>query len=746
MYADVIVDISSGRLDKSYQYQIPEELLKQAVIGAPVCVPFGKRKQKGYIIGLSNEPKIEESRIRLIEGIEQKGRVITSQMIELAYYIKENFGGTMNDALRTVLPVKHTIKAVEKKTLLLAASREETKDALAQAVKKKHVAKERLLRELLNQKELPWNIVTGKLAVAPSAIQSLVKAGLVKIRVETNYRDPTDRIAEEQKQDIFVLNKEQQTIRDAVLKDWNSGIYRTYLLHGVTGSGKTEVYLSIIEEVVKQGRQVIMLIPEIALTYQTVLRFYRRFGKRVSILNSKMSQGERYDQCLRAEREEIDIIIGPRSALFTPFPNLGLIILDEEHENSYKSEMPPKYHAREVAVKRAELCHASVLLGSATPSLEAYERAETKEYKLFTMNRRAVPGAVMPKVSIVDMREELKNRNCSIFSVVLREKIEECLRNGQQSILFLNRRGYAGFISCRSCGYVIKCPHCDISMTEHDNGTLLCHYCGEEQKKPERCPVCGSPYIAGFGTGTQKIEAFVKREFPSAKVLRMDADTTKKKESYEEILSSFSCGNADILVGTQMIVKGHDFPNVTLVGILAADLSLNANDYRAGERTFALLAQAAGRAGRAEKAGEVIIQTYQPEHYSITAAAAGDYETFFKQEMAFRRALRYPPAAHILALLILSLKEDAADAAAAAIAGWSEEFLKEKQIEGLVRIGPVPASLSKANDVYRRVIYFKQNQYNALVALKNFLEGYILYSERFKNVDVQFDFNPLSSY
>lgn len=749
MYADIIVDISSGQLDKTYQYRIPEELAGQAVVGAPVLIPFGKRQQKGYIVGLSEEPKIEVGRIRPISGIEQNKKVIESQMIELAYYIRENFGATMNDALHTVLPVKRSVKPVEKKTLLLAASRETAGDALAEAVRKKHVAKERLLRELLYEKELPWNIVTEKLAVGPSAIKSLEKAGVIKIRTETDYRDPMERIVRKDSGSgkyPLLLNEEQQQIRDAILDEWSQGIYKTYLLHGVTGSGKTEVYLSVIEEVVRRGRQVIMLIPEIALTYQTVLRFYHRFGKRVSILNSRMSQGERCDQSLRAEKGEIDIMIGPRSALFTPFPDLGLIIMDEEHENSYKSEMPPKYHAREVAVKRAELCKASVLLGSATPSLEAYEKARTGEYTLFTMKRRAVSGSKMPQVSIVDLREELKAGNRSIFSVKLREKMRERLERGQQTMLFLNRRGYAGFVSCRSCGYVMKCPHCDVSLTEHNNGLLLCHYCGEEQKKPERCPICGSKYIAAFGTGTQKIEALVKKEFPAARVLRMDADTTKKKESYEEILSSFSCGDADILIGTQMIVKGHDFPNVTLVGILAADLSLNANDYRAGERTFELLAQAAGRAGRAEKAGEVVIQTYQPEHYSITAAAKEDYEGFFEQEMAFRRALKYPPAAHVLAILVLSAKEETADTAAALLAAAADEFLKENRQEETVVIGPVPASLAKANDIYRKMIYFKQDHYDVLVALKNFLEGYILYSEQFKNVNVQFDFNPLNGY
>ncbi len=749
MYADIVVDISSGQLDKTYQYRIPEKLEAQAVIGAPVRIPFGNRARNGYIVGLSEEPKIDESRIKPLIAIEERGKVIESNMIALAYFIREHFGGTMNAALHTVIPVKKEVRQVEKKKLVLAADRAVAGDALAEAVRKKHVAKERLLRELLAEKELAWEIVTEKLGISASTIKALVTAGLIRVEATTNYRNPMEGMLQKdavERRETPTLTKEQQKIVTEITADYTAGLRRTYLVRGVTGSGKTEVYLSIIEAVVRQGKQVIMLIPEIALTYQTVLRFYHRFGERVSILNSRMSQGERYDQSMRAERGEIDIMIGPRSALFTPFPKLGLIILDEEHENSYKSEMPPKYHAREVAVRRAEIEGASVLLGSATPSLEAYERALCGEYKLYQLTHRAVTGAALPQVEVVDLREELQSGNRSIFSRSLKEKIADRLEKKEQIMLFLNRRGYAGFVSCRSCGHVMKCPHCDISMTEHNNGTLVCHYCGHQVVKPQKCPVCGSKYIAAFGTGTQKIEALVKQEFPQARVLRMDADTTRSKESYEEILSAFANQEADILIGTQMIVKGHDFPMVTLVGILAADLSLNSNDYRAAERTFELLAQAAGRAGRGGRAGEVLIQTYQPEHYSITTAAKEDYDSFYEQEMAYRKALGYPPAENILALLILSAKEEQAEAAARLLAGAIEQFAGEHADTEFERIGPVPASLAKANDIYRYVIYIKQKNYNALVALKNFLEGYILYSEKFKQVNVQFDFNPMNGY
>ncbi len=754
MYADVIVDISSGQLDKTYQYSIPERLAAAAVVGAPVVMPFGHGRREGYIVGLSEEPKIEVGRIKPILAVKEHGQVIESQMIALAYYIRENFGATMNDALRTVLPVKQTVRRVIKKTVVLVAGADVAGDALALAVRRKYVAKERLLRELMRGKELSFETVTKELGVSPATVQALAREGIVKVREQESYRDPLagmlklaggGRGQEAVPAGLSSLNEGQRHIRDRITADFLAGIHKTYLIHGVTGSGKTEVYLSVIEEVVRTGRQAIMLIPEIALTYQTLLRFYKRFGRRVSILHSRMSAGERYDQSLRAKNGEIDIMIGPRSALFTPFPRLGLIILDEEHEGSYKSEMPPKYHAREVAIERARLCGASVVLGSATPSLKAYELARRGEYTLFTLKGRAVPGARMPAVTVVDLREELTAGNRTIFSRALQEKMGERLAGGQQAMLFLNRRGYAGFVSCRSCGHVMKCPHCDISMTEHGDGMLVCHYCGERQKKPSTCPVCGSKYIAGFGTGTQKIEEGVKKLFPGARVLRMDADTTKKKESYEKILSAFSGGQADILVGTQMIVKGHDFPNVTLVGILAADLSLNSGDYQAAERTFSLLAQAAGRAGRGNLPGEVVIQTYQPDHYAVKAAAAGDYEGFFGKEMAYRRAFLYPPVSHVLAVLVLSAKEERADAAAGLISGAAGHFILENSLKITV-VGPAPASLAKANDLYRRMVYFKESDYSLLVALKNFLEGYILYSGQFKNTSVQFDFDPLSGY
>lgn len=740
LYADIIVDISHENLDKTYQYCVPQRLYDKAVVGAPVVVPFGRgnRQIKGYIIGLSHTPVWERSSIKEISEITSNGLIIESQLIALAYWIKNTFGSTMNDALKTVIPVKKSVAAKEKKTVVLNTSREEAKAFLQESKLKNNKARVRLMEELIEETALDYDVVVHKLNIGGQTLKSLSQLGIIKIEAKRIYRNPIS------KKDIdnkgVTLTAEQQEIADAIVKDYRKDLRATYLIHGVTGSGKTEVYIEIIESVIERGEQVIMLIPEIALTYQTVLRFYKRFGSRISILNSRMSGGERYDQYERAKQGEIDIMIGPRSALFTPFENLGLIIIDEEHEASYKSDNPPKYHAREVAIKRAEISGASVILGSATPSLEAYKAAEEGKYKLFTLKARA-GGGTLPKVHIVDLREELKKKNKSIFSTSLKEAITDRLSKRQQTMLFINRRGYAGFISCRSCGFVLKCTHCDISLTSHNGGNLVCHYCGYKVPSPSICPSCSSPYIAAFGTGTQKVEEMVKKEFPTARVLRMDMDTTKGKEGHEKILESFANGEADILVGTQMIVKGHDFKKVTLVGILAADLSLYAPDYRAAERTYQLLAQASGRAGRGELPGEVIIQTYKPDHYSIVHAAKDDYISFYRSEMAYRKLLSYPPAAHILAILIASKDEEKVIQASNLLYGAMLEHLDKKTI-----IGPSEASVYKIKDIYRYIIYIKQEDYDVLIQIKNYLEGYINYSEYLKGVSVQFDFNPLNGY
>lgn len=741
-YADIIVDISHEKVDRPFQYKIPENLLGQIVPGVRVHVPFGKGNKDiiGYVVEISEKTDYPVDKIKEITCLDEKGTTAQSDLIQTAYWMKRHYGSTMITALKTVLPVKQKRKPLEKRKVTRCCDADSVEKYLEECIRKHQTAKARVLEALLQEEVLPYELLRQKRNVAASTLQSLEKQGIIRIESESYYRNPVKQITEREL--AKPLSEKQQFIIDDVMQDYGNGRRGTYLVHGITGSGKTEVYLGIIEQMIARGKQAIVLIPEIALTYQTLLRFYKRFGDRVSVMNSTLSAGEKYDQMERARNGNLDVIIGPRSALFTPFPDLGVIIIDEEHENSYKSESMPKYHARETAIQIASMKNASVVLGSATPSLEAYYRAKKGEYKLYELKER-LTGGQLPQVYTVDLREELKEGNRSIFSRKLKELIAARLQAGEQIMLFLNRRGYAGFISCRACGYVMKCPHCDVSLSEHRNGTLVCHYCGYTEKKPAKCPSCGSKYLLGFKAGTEQIEAAVHKEFPEATVLRMDADSTRTKDSYEKILSAFADGQADILVGTQMIVKGHDFPNVTLVGVLAADLSLNQSDYRAGERTFQLLTQAAGRAGRGTKAGEVVIQTYQPEHYSIIHAANQDYEGFYEEEITYREFMAYPPVAHMLAVLVVSKTEEEGHR-------LSEQFAAEVQQKfsgepGLCMIGPVPAAVSKINDLYRHVLYLKHSDYEKLVCVKDLLEEYSKNLE-LKNQTVQFDFDPMNTY
>ena len=557
---------------------------------------------------------------------------------------------------------------------------------------------------------------------------------------ETVFRNPV-RASGAGRARITYTEEQQEAIR-IFQEDYERARFDTYLLYGVTGSGKTEVYMEMIRTVVSAGRQAIVLIPEIALTYQTVMRFVQVFGNRVSIMNSRLSAGERYDQMMRARSGEIDVMIGPRSALFTPFEHLGLIVMDEEHEATYKSEQVPRYHARETAIERARIEGASVVLGSATPSLEAFAGCKKGTYRLLRLTKRAKEQQ-MAQVSVVDMRDELKNGNRSIISDALRGKIYDRLEKKEQIMLFLNRRGFAGFLSCRSCGYVVKCPHCDVSLSWHKGGRMVCHYCGYEEKVISVCPSCGSPHIGAFKAGTQQVEELIKKEFPQAGVLRMDLDTTREKESYEKILSAFADQEADILVGTQMIVKGHDFPNVTLVGVLAADLSLYMSDFRAAERTFALLCQAAGRAGRGSVPGEAVIQSYHPEHYSIQTAARQDYEAFFEQEMKFRSLMGYPPSAHLMAILMISEDEALLEKGAYYLKIFAKAVGSDLKLE---LIGPASPAVAKIRDLYRKALYLKHEDYQVLIAVKNKIEQYIEINEGFSRIRIQFDFDPVQAF
>ena len=740
VYIDVIVDISVNSLDRIFQYRVPEELLDAVTVGCQVNVPFGSgnRRRQAYVIGVDTVLAYDASKIKDILGV-TKAPAATGQLIALADWMHERYGCTMAQALKTVLPVKKSVKEV-KRTAYFLADREGAQQLLEKSRKsRREKARVRLLEAMLKEGCMSKETVTGVLQISASTMKSILQTGVIREETSQVYRNPVRQRLDGWQE--VCLNDEQM---NAVASIWqNAAICREHwsreqgmhLLYGITGSGKTEVYMALMEKVLNEGRQIIVLIPEISLTLQTVSRFYARFGSQIAVMNSRLSAGERYDQYMRAKRGEASIMIGPRSALFTPFDRLGLIIIDEEHESAYQSEIVPRYQAAEVAARRAEMSGALVVLGSATPSVAAYQKAREGMIGLHRLTQRARTGSRLPDVKVVDLREEFRMKNRGILSQSLHEAMDACLKRGDQMMLFLNRRGYAGFVSCRSCGYVVKCRHCDVSMTVHHHTLLKCHYCGSEQPMPRVCPSCGSPYIAGFGVGTQKVEEFVQMEFPEARILRMDRDTTSGKDDMGRILQTFSEGGADILIGTQMIVKGHDFANVTLVGILAADLSLFAGDYQSSERTFQLLTQAAGRAGRGDRPGEVIIQTYQPEHYCIQTAAAQDYDSFYSQEIRFRQMLHYPPDRQMMVMLAEGEHDQQTGQAVQKL----REIAGEADFEAVEFIGPSRAGIAKAKDLYRYTMYMKHQDIKELMRLRDFLEGYLKWSQQFSNIYFTFD-------
>ena len=592
----------------------------------------------------------------------------------------------------------------EKRYVSLTENEELLAEAREKAAKDKRLAGQlRVFSAICPGESISVEELKEKASVTDSPIHTLLQKGVLVERRRQEKRDvfqledytPTQPFypTPEQAQALALLREEEQ-------KEGK----RPILLHGVTGSGKTEIYMQLIEHVVMEGKQAIVLVPEISLTPQIMERFISRFGKRVSVTHSRLSLGERLDQWRKARDGEISIIIGPRSALFMPFSNLGVIVMDECHESSYISDVTPKYHTREVARKLSELTGALLVMGSATPDIDSYHRAVTGEFLLLQLKERT-KGSRLPEVFVTDMRKELEDGNRSAFGLPLQQAIRENLEKGQQTMLFLNRRGYSTFVSCRKCGEVLTCPSCNVSYTYHaSDKALVCHYCGKEVPVPKTCPSCGSHYIRYFGTGTQKIEEETRRLFPEASVLRMDADTTTGKNGHARILELFGKGKADILIGTQMIAKGHDFPNVTLVGILAADLSLNLGTYQAAENCFQLITQAAGRAGRGELPGQVFIQTYQPENHAIRMAAAQDYEGFYQEEILLRQAMEYPPFSHIFSVLITGEMEQEVILAAQRLGAFMNHYAERA---GCTVVGPAPAPLPKFRGEFRWQIFAK---------------------------------------
>jgi len=736
VYADVIVDITEASASKSYQYLIPEKWRDEAEPGRAVTVPFGRggRTVDGYIISTGDTPKLDPSKIREIADMPENRMTIESRLIRLALWMHRTYGSSLNNALKTVLLVRDREKEPVREKITLAVSAEEGRCLLSTYERKHQSAKVRLLSELLNGGTTDRTDAASRLKAPRSTVDSLLRDGVIRISACTILRgsEPEEDAEDEAEP---ALSEEQQDVIRSIREEWD-GDDRPSLLLGVTGSGKTMVYMELIDGILKEGRQAIVLIPEIALSWQNVNRFRKRFGKQVTIMNSRMSRGERADQYERMKRGEAGIVIGPRSALFAPFPDPGLIIVDEEQERSYRSETAPRYDAREAAIERGRLEHAHVLFGSATPSVDTYYRCQTGQYALFRLRQR-YGGASLPSVSVIDMREELRHGSRSDISAQLLSAIEDRLKKKEQVILFLNRRGFSGFVSCRSCGNVIRCPHCDVSLTLHANGKLICHYCGYEQDMVKRCPVCGSPHISGFHAGTEKAEEELHRIFPTARILRMDADTTKTKNGHSRILHTFASGGADILIGTQMIIKGHDFPNVTLVGVLAADQSLFESDYRAAEHTYGLLVQAAGRAGRGRIAGEAMIQTFNPDHYSIQAAVKQDYESFYSTEIAARNMLDYPPAAQLLAVHGSGKNGERLHTAMAQLL----KFLKEHVRKDIMPLGPAPEVISRINDVYREVLYIKAPTEKRAVEVRQLLEKFIEINSGFHGLIFQYDLN-----
>ena len=720
-YANVIVDISAGQLDRYFQYRIPPSLVSQVQIGTPVYVPFGRgnRRTRGYIVELTDRQEYEGSEMKELSEVIQTEVAVEDQLVQLAVWMKQRYGSTLNQCLKTVMPVKEKVRTVKKRFYELSPDQLLVEQVLEQARKRSNSqGRVRVLEALQMQDHQSEEQLLQSQQVGKSVLKGLVATGAIREVCTQSFRTPSVLQGEGAKP--VRLNDQQKLVVEEITARMDRPVdqpKKPCLIHGITGSGKTEVYMELIAHVLAQGRQAIVLIPEIALTYQTVMRFYRRFGDQVATIHSRLSAGERFDQFERARQGLASVMIGPRSALFTPFPDLGLIVIDEEHESAYKSETMPRYHAREVAVKRAEMAQAMLVLGSATPSMESYHRAISGTYELYCLTRRASKDSILATTHVVDMRKELEEGNRSIFSGTLQTLMEDRLARKEQILLFLNRRGYNSVVSCRSCGEPIQCPHCDVALTAHIGWRLNCHYCGYSIPMPKSCPACGSPYISGFGLGTEKVQILVEKQFPGVRTLRMDMDTTSRKEGHQDILSRFGAGEADILIGTQMIVKGHDFPNVTLMGILAADMSLHSSNYMASERTFQLLTQAAGRAGRGSKAGDVVIQTYSPDHYSIQAAARQDYGAFYGEEMKFRQLMQYPPVMGMMAILVTSAEETLAEAAIQADASLIAEGYPMLQ-----QIGPTAAPVSRMKDIYRKLLYVKSPENEILLEVKQRIE------------------------
>ncbi len=678
-YCRVIVDLASGDVDRLFTYRLPEGMTLSP--GQRALVPFGPRKLEGWVIELTDAPDLPEDKIRdVIRPIEDYP-LLQPGSIDLAKWLKTTCHSTMAAALRLLIPSQLRGERVHEKTvqyarLIIEGTAVDEALAARKRAKRQVEAIERLKGGPLPATELNRE-----------ALRALEAAGIVQLEQQESLRTPY-RASDGARAVAPELTKAQRSAAERIISAMDSGGGR-FLLLGVTGSGKTEVYIRAVKHALNAGKTAIVLVPEIALTPQMVDWFRARFGADAAVLHSSLTPGERYDEWRRLRTGRAKVAIGPRSAVFAPLENLGLIVVDEEHEHTYQSDRHPCYDARDVARFRSSQAQAVLVLGSATPSIASFMRTRPgvkpqNALELIDLPDR-IPGSRLPEVEIVDMSQEFTKGNRSIFSAKLQDALSDCLARGHQAILFLNRRGYATFVSCRACGHVEKCDACDVSMTYHQSdGLMRCHYCGATRRPPNTCPACGSPSIRFFGAGTQKVAEETQKMFPDARILRMDMDTTRGRDAHEKLLGAFRRGEADILIGTQMIAKGLDFPNVTLVGVVAADMALNLPDYRSAERTFQLITQVSGRAGRAKDPGRVVVQTYQPDHYVVKLAARQDYRAFYEQEVKLRRRALYPPFT-LLARLVVTAKDEAAARETALrldeeLAGWLTETGLEKGV------------------------------------------------------------------
>jgi primosomal protein N' (replication factor Y) len=727
LYAEVIINSEALEIDRPFTYKVPEEFNNEIKIGQIVKVPFGKgnKTSEGFILNLKNDDNIK-FKTKNIAAILVKDPVIDEDDINLIEFLREKTLCKYIDAFRLLIPVGIMKGAKAKKKRVIVLKNEDLSN-----IKNPDGYKKIVEFFKTNSGKYTKSELINEHSISQYKLNKLIENEVLSIEEESVFRY-NDRVYN--KDSAKTLTIEQENI----IREYINSDDKMFLLKGVTGSGKTEVYMKLVERVLLEEKSAIILVPEIALTPQMIERFKGRFGVNVALFHSKLSDGERFDEWFRVKEGKSKVIVGARSAIFLPAKNLGLIIIDEEHENTYKSEQNPKYQTKEVAEYLSELKGCKVILGSATPSIETYYRALTGEMKLLELNSR-VDNKSMPPMKVIDMRNELKGGNKSLFSRELFIAIQERLKRKEQIILFLNRRGFSTFVSCRSCGYVFKCDECDISMTYHKNGLLICHYCGKTKREPRECPKCHSKYVKFFGAGTQRVEEEVKKYFNNAGILRMDVDTTRDKHSYERIYNTFKNGEADILIGTQMVSKGLDFKNVTLVGILAADMSINIPDYRAAERTFQIITQVAGRAGRGDKQGEVLIQTYTPQHYSLQYAVNYDYEGFYEKEFTVRAMMKYPPFGKLLLINGTSKKEE-----------LLKNFMHKitMMIKPLVEncldieiLGPIPCMISKLKENYRWQIVIK-GEFDSYFS-KNIKE--ILYDENknvYNDIRISMDINP----